>query len=683
MKTDCAVVYHIKTDASELIVVPRVSFHDNKLFELGLKPLTPGKVRVSSDLWGNIANQTKEQCHTWVVGDQNPGITEIIESMRSMDMSITKDWARESYSASDGFHSQRQWQYHDQAGEISGIIKSEYLDFVDAIPPPEHHGVYSQNPAPRMRKKRKGKEPQTFYSSRTRKPRVGGFRQAHGPAPKYRKSTTSTYTDMSSLSSLSSSSSSSPPISPSLEHHEGHASPIPPPTQSGATSAKDNNMMSHTNTETIVCSEYELPRVVDPGKESEEYDEEEIEELERKPVAMERKPEEIEVVQTLPHTTSSSVRKDSVPELSNLHRRRTFTSDTGEGTSVSNNERKARSAPSPAPRHDRVGNPTGHNVYPHTKSPQLQIEWVPTEEPEIVAESTTIRPRVTSADTPEHQARPPAPPLPPSPLPERTGNTASPPHSPVIVVPQMPEPEDSQRPRITEFSSRVNHDYRATSHQSNSGAFYASRPQSTERRPSAMRSGSYTRPASPLVRQSSSRLSRRSSTSGAVVVSHRHFTYDDEVPTSLPVAHIRPDPGNPTVLPRHLDSDRYRPKLSDIGDVYRLQPEKLRPRHRQVPTDTIFLSILLKDPTTPRDSSAVQLWRVELREEGSDDMHLSLKLNSTYYGIRGWYRRYTFKGITDVKTVQVSAERPCKHFSIIIHMTQPVLIHADATILIL
>jgi len=91
-----------------------------------------------------------------------------------------------------------------------------------------------------------------------------------------------------------------------------------------------------------------------------------------------------------------------------------------------------------------------------------------------------------------------------------------------------------------------------------------------------------------------------------------------------------------------------------IIDVYRQSPFKDQPHTKKVTPDTFFVSLLLATNPTKR-SVEYQIFRIELDRSEVDDKILFQKLKSTYRGIRGWRRRFSFKGVTDIKFAQVDS----------------------------
>ncbi|KAF8540451.1 hypothetical protein BDD12DRAFT_880405 [Trichophaea hybrida] len=94
---------------------------------------------------------------------------------------------------------------------------------------------------------------------------------------------------------------------------------------------------------------------------------------------------------------------------------------------------------------------------------------------------------------------------------------------------------------------------------------------------------------------------------------------------------------------------------SNIVDVYRLSPFKDQHRTRKVTSGTFFVSMLLAINPAKRNSE-YQIFRIELDRSEVDDKIFFQKLKSTYHGIRGWRRRLSFKGVTDIKFAQYNQD---------------------------
>jgi hypothetical protein len=93
------------------------------------------------------------------------------------------------------------------------------------------------------------------------------------------------------------------------------------------------------------------------------------------------------------------------------------------------------------------------------------------------------------------------------------------------------------------------------------------------------------------------------------------------------------------------------PESTNLVDVYRQFPFGFQPRTaREVSPTTFFISMLL---TTKSSGSEFQVFRIELDRNQGDDKLLFQKLKETYHGIRGWRRRFSFKGVTDIKFARV------------------------------
>lgn len=95
---------------------------------------------------------------------------------------------------------------------------------------------------------------------------------------------------------------------------------------------------------------------------------------------------------------------------------------------------------------------------------------------------------------------------------------------------------------------------------------------------------------------------------------------------------------------------------SDIGDIWRARP--FQPRERQVTPDTVFVSLLTRATGSTKEYPLAQLFRMEFLttkprdKEPFCDRDLFRQMNATYYGVRGWYRKFLFKGVKDIKLAE-------------------------------
>jgi len=148
--------------------------------------------------------------------------------------------------------------------------------------------------------------------------------------------------------------------------------------------------------------------------------------------------------------------------------------------------------------------------------------------------------------------------------------------------------------------------------------------------------------------------------------SHSIRDTDYELPETVVFAaapHSRLIEGPPT-LPRQspLPMVNYPPPVAfppgikaKVVDVYHQSPFKFVPRTREVSPNTFFVSILL---STHSSGSEFRVFRIELDKSEVDDRALFQTIKSTFHELRGWRRRFSFKGVTDIKFAQVSLPSP-------------------------